>query len=245
MMTGGTAADEQHLQAHPWSVPVGVLAVVAIALADQVTKSIAEAVLTPGHFVPLLGPGVGWQLVYNPGGAFGLPAPSWIFLVVTVVVIVLVARALPQTPLLTASWAYGLLLGGAIGNVLDRLLRPGDGTFGGGYVVDFVAWGSFPRFNVADSAITVGFVLLVVALLIDERRARTAEASAAAADDTAADADLEEDTGLADDTDLADGSEQVDGAAATSGADDPATASDVPVGGDADASPADEMGRPR
>ncbi|MCC5948315.1 MAG: signal peptidase II [Nitriliruptoraceae bacterium] len=171
----GADAGTDVESAHPWAVQVGVLVVVGIALLDQVTKSIAEAVLAPGRFVPWLGSGVGWQLVYNPGGAFGVPAPSWIFLVVTVVVIVLVAKALPRTALLTAACAYGLLLGGAIGNVLDRLLRDGDGAFGGGYVVDFVAWGSFPRFNVADSAITVGFVLLVVAMLIDERRARVAD----------------------------------------------------------------------
>jgi signal peptidase II len=80
---------------------------------------------------------------------------------------------LPRT---SSSWqaaAYGLLLSGAVGNVIDRLVRDGGPdapSFGGGEVVDFVAWGSFPRFNVADSAITVGFVLLVLTLWLDERR---------------------------------------------------------------------------
>jgi signal peptidase II len=76
--------------------------------------------------------------------------------------------------------AYGMLLAGAIGNVLDRLFRPGDpDLWYGGYVVDFVAWGTFPRFNVADSAITVGFLLLVVALWREERRAGSAEPAGA------------------------------------------------------------------
>lgn len=152
---------------------VGLSVAVLFVVLDQVTKVFAEQLLEPGRFVPWLGPNIGWQLVYNPGGAFGLPAPAWIFLVVTVIVVVIVARTLPRT---SSSWqagAYGLLLAGAVGNVIDRLLRdggPAAPSFGGGEVVDFVAWGSFPRFNVADSAITVGFALLVLTLWLDERR---------------------------------------------------------------------------
>lgn len=155
------------------SVAVGLTVAAVFVVLDQVTKVLAEDLLERGRFVPWLGPNIGWQLVYNPGGAFGLPAPAWIFLVVTVIVIVIVARTLPRT---SSSWqagAYGLLLAGAIGNVIDRLVREGGPdapSFGGGEVVDFVAWGSFPRFNVADSAITVGFALLVLTLWLEERR---------------------------------------------------------------------------
>ncbi|MFO7776966.1 MAG: signal peptidase II [Nitriliruptoraceae bacterium] len=156
---------------HRLAVPLGLLVAAGLVVLDQVTKQIAEAALAPGRFVPWIGDHIGWQLVYNPGGAFGIPAPHWLFLLVTVGVVVLVARVLPRTPTLLGAAAYGLLLGGAIGNVLDRLLRAGDEGFGRGQVVDFVAWGTFPRFNVADSAITVGFVLLVLALLQEERRA--------------------------------------------------------------------------
>lgn len=157
---------------HPLSVRVGLLVTAIFVVLDQATKELAEALLEPGRFVPLLGPNIGWQLVYNPGGAFGFPAPSWVFLIVTVLVVVIVARALPRATTLLSSVAYGLLLAGALGNVLDRLFRPGDPDgwpFGDGYVVDFVAWGTFPRFNLADSAITVGFVLLVIALWREER----------------------------------------------------------------------------
>jgi signal peptidase II len=83
-----------------------------------------------------------------------------------------VVRSLPRCERLTTAAAYGLLLAGAVGNVIDRLARPGGPgapPFGGGRVVDFVAWGSFPRFNVADSAITVGFALLLIALVLEER----------------------------------------------------------------------------
>lgn len=162
---------------------VGLTVAAVLVGLDQLTKVLAERLLEPGRFVPMLGDRIGWQLVYNPGGAFGLPAPAWIFLVVTVVVIVVVARILPRT---SSSWqaaAYGLLLAGAIGNVIDRLVRdggPGRPAVGGGEVVDFVAWGSFPRFNVADSAITVGFVLLVLTLWWEERRVASQEAPAGA-----------------------------------------------------------------
>ena len=166
------------------AVRVGMLVTAALVVLDQASKEIAESVLDPGRFVAWLGSGVGWQLIYNPGGAFGLPAPSWLFLIVTVVVVVLVARTLPKATSLTAAVAFGMLLAGALGNAIDRLVRPGDpeGGFGGGFVVDFVAWGTFPRFNVADSAITVGFVLLTVSLWLEERAMRasseaTSEAS--------------------------------------------------------------------
>ncbi len=155
--------------ASPGTVRFALLLTAGMLVLDQATKVLAEELLIPGAYVPLLGDGVGWQLVYNPGGAFGLPAPAWLFLVVTAIVAVIVLRALPQTTSLTQAGAYALLLAGALGNVVDRLLRDGGETFGSGYVVDFVAWGSFPRFNVADASITVGFVLLVLALWIEER----------------------------------------------------------------------------
>jgi signal peptidase II len=166
---------ELTLPPHRGAVPVGILTAAALIVLDQATKALVEAQLVPGRFVAWLSDDIGWQLVYNPGGAFGLPLPPWVFLVVTVGVLVLITRVLPRTHTLLAAVAYGMLLAGAVGNALDRLLRSGADGFGGGFVVDFVAWGSFPRFNVADSSITVGFVLLVIALLIEERHADALE----------------------------------------------------------------------
>jgi signal peptidase II len=160
-------------------VVVSLLIAMGLVAADQATKELALARLAPGRFVSLIGPDVGWQLVFNPGGAFGLPAPHWVFLVVTVVVVVLVVRAVPSVPSLLQAASYGMLLAGALGNAIDRVTRPGDPSiaFGGGYVVDFVAWGTFPRFNVADASITVGFVLLLVALWRDEQAPFTDESA--------------------------------------------------------------------
>jgi signal peptidase II len=168
---------------HPRSVALGLSIAAVLVVIDQITKEIATSVLEPGRFVPLLGDHIGWQLVYNPGGAFGIGAPHWLFLIVTVIVTVIVVRALPRTSSKLTATAYGLLLAGALGNVIDRLFRAGGPdapAFGGGAVVDFVAWGTFPRFNVADSAITVGFALLVLALWLEERRHHAAEQAASA-----------------------------------------------------------------
>jgi signal peptidase II len=159
---------------HPLAVPVAGLIAAAGLVLDQATKQVALRVLDLGEQVPWLGDAIGWQLVENPGAAFGIRAPTWLFLVVTILVVTIVVRSLPQAPTLLQASAYGLLLSGALGNMVDRVVRAEDG-FLSGHVVDFVAWGSFPRFNAADSWITIGFALLVLALLLEDRRAGRAE----------------------------------------------------------------------
>lgn len=159
---------------HPLAVPVAGLLAAAGLVLDQATKQVALRLLDLGESVPLLGERIGWQLVENPGAAFGIRAPTWLFLVVTVVVATIVIRSLPVVPTLLQASAYGLLLSGALGNMVDRVVRAEDG-FLSGPVVDFVAWGSFPRFNLADTWITVGFALLVLALLLEDRRVSRAE----------------------------------------------------------------------
>lgn len=145
---------------------------VVVVLVDQAVKELVLAALEPGRFVPFLGPSIGWQLVFNPGAAFGLRLPPIIFPLVTIVLIVVIARSLEETTSWTITVAQGLVVGGALGNVIDRLVRPGDDSWIGGHVVDFVAWGGFPRFNVADAAITVGVVLFVGSALLEERANR-------------------------------------------------------------------------
>lgn len=155
--------------AHPLATPVAGLIAAGGLVLDQATKQVALRLLALGEMVPLLGDRIGWQLVENPGAAFGLRAPTWVFLVVAVLVVTIVVRSLPHTPSLLQASAYGLLLAGALGNIIDRITRAEEG-FLSGRVVDFVAWGGFPRFNLADAWITVGFALLVIALLLEDRR---------------------------------------------------------------------------
>lgn len=163
----------------PFLIQVALLAAAIVVVLDQATKELAASLLFPGRPVDVLADGWGLQLTYNPGGAFGFPAPSWFFLAVTVVVAVIVARNLPHVRDLGAATAYGLLMAGALGNALDRVFRtgdPDDPRFLHGHVVDFLAielpvTGAFPRFNLADVAITTGFVLLLLAMWREERAA--------------------------------------------------------------------------
>jgi len=148
-----------------------------VVVLDQFVKELVLAVLEPGRYVALLGPSVGWQLVFNPGASFGILLPPVVFPLVTLVLVVIVVRALSAPMGMRSVVAQGLVLGGAIGNLIDRLVRDGDGSAIGGYVVDFVAWGTFPRFNVADACITVGVVLFVLFTLLDERAERRAGSS--------------------------------------------------------------------
>lgn len=145
------------------------IAVVVVAL-DQATKVYAERVLELGEFVPWLSDSIGWELVHNPGAAFGLPVPAQVFPFVAIAVAVLVVVTLTRTSHALPATGYALLLAGAVGNLLDRVLRegdPGDPSLFHGHVVDFVAWGSFPRFNVADAAINIGVLLLVAEIVRD------------------------------------------------------------------------------
>jgi len=156
-------------------VRIGILLSVAfvVVVLDQFVKELVLAVLEPGRFVPFVGSRIGWQLIFNPGAAFGLRLPPVIFPIITSVLLAVIIRSLREPIGGWGLFAYGLVVGGAIGNVIDRLVRPGDGTVVGGYVVDFVAWGAFPRFNVADASITVGVVLFILLTLLAERRGRS------------------------------------------------------------------------
>lgn len=177
-----------------YSVVGGIVAVAAI-LIDQATKHWADVSLVRGRYIAVAGERFGWQLTFNDGGAWGFPAPSWFFLVVTVVVVVIVVRNLPLATSGRGASAYGLLLAGAVGNALDRVFRVGDAgdpRFLFGHVVDFVAvelprWfgplgGAFPRFNIADVAITIGFVLLAWELLVTPEPGEDAPETAAVQD---------------------------------------------------------------
>jgi len=152
--------------------------VAVVVAVDQAVKALALVLLEPGRFVPFLGDSIGWQLIFNPGAAFGIRLPPIVFPVVTVVLAVVVLRTLPQTTRTSAVLAQGLVVGGAIGNVVDRAVRPGDAVLFGGHVVDFVAWGGFPRFNVADASITVGVALFVLLTLLDDLAERRRDGAA-------------------------------------------------------------------
>jgi signal peptidase II len=137
--------------------------VVGVVVVDQLTKTWAVRELVDGP-TELLGSNVAFRLSRNSGGAFSLfQGFTPLLAVLAIVLAVVLVRALQRTRDPLVLIALALILGGAIGNLLDRVARsPG---FLRGEVVDFVDVGRFPVFNVADSAITIGAVLLFVAAL--------------------------------------------------------------------------------
>lgn len=146
---------------------------------DQATKVVAvESLPETGAPAGQFGP-FDFRLVRNPGGAFGIPGFPALFLVVTVLVLILILRALPRTDRLSLAAAYGLVSGGALGNVTDRLARAGDPGFGSGHVIDFLDLGWWPVFNLADVGIVVGAVAIAILLTIVDREERAAEAARA------------------------------------------------------------------
>jgi signal peptidase II len=159
---------------------VALLAVVAalVLALDQGTKAIALAHLTVGQRTPLLGDLFGLQLMYNSGAALSLASGmTWVFTVAAVGVSLVIIRVADRLGSRGWALALGLLLGGAVGNLVDRLVRPpGIGT---GHVVDFLAYGGWFIGNVADIAIVVAAVLIVLLTLIgigmDGRRGVPAE----------------------------------------------------------------------
>jgi signal peptidase II len=144
------------------------LAIVLVVLAlDQATKTWAVDELADGP-VSIIGSDVELRLSFNPGGAFGLfGAYTPLLAVVAAIMAVVLIRAVRAADDRLTVIALSLVLGGALGNLVDRAVRePGFLT---GRVVDFVKVGSFPSFNVADSAITVGAVALVIGAFLPRR----------------------------------------------------------------------------
>ena len=149
-------------------VAAALLAIVAI---DQLTKIWAVAALSDGP-AHVIGDFLLLEVTRNSGSAFsGFQGYTPILAVFAIVIAVFVARAVRQA---TDRWmlvGLVLVLGGALGNLVDRLVRsPG---FLRGHVVDIVAVGSFPVFNFADSCITIGAIVLIVRTLFGPAAAPT------------------------------------------------------------------------
>ena len=139
----------------------------AVIVLDQVTKQWALWALDTGP-IDLVWT-LRFRLTFNSGMAFG--AGSGIGPIIGIAALVVVAvlvRHTLQGESRRARLASGILLGGAVGNLLDRLLR-GEGWLRGS-VVDFIDFQWFPVFNVADMAINVGAVLLVIAMWLESRQ---------------------------------------------------------------------------
>jgi signal peptidase II len=151
---------------------VGLLAAIAatVVILDLISKIVIVATVQPGEPIRILGGLVYLSLIRNPGAAFSMATGmTWVLALIAIGVVIFIIRMAPR--LRSTPWAVslGLVLGGATGNLIDRIFRaPG---FLQGHVVDFVSvFGPnaqyFPVFNVADSAITIGGISLVITALL-------------------------------------------------------------------------------
>jgi signal peptidase II len=143
--------------------------ILAVAAVDQATKGIMLAWLDPGVPVPVIGDWLRFLLLFNPGAAFSMGENStWLFTTIQLGFVIGVAIAAPRISDRGMALGLAMIAGGAMGNLIDRLFRePG---FWFGHVVDFISVGGFAVFNIADSAITIGVVVFVIAMFADERR---------------------------------------------------------------------------
>lgn len=145
-----------------------VLAVaIGVVVLDQLTKAWAVAELAPrvGESIEVLGTFLRFTYVENTGAAFGIgSAYTWVFSIIAVTVAVVILRTARKLGSVPWAIALGGLLGGAVGNLIDRLTRePGIGQ---GFVVDFIALPYWPVFNIADIAVTTSAVAMVVLSLL-------------------------------------------------------------------------------
>lgn len=166
---GGAAGDDQGVpgaaQGRRRTSLLAATAIVALAL-DVLSKVVAVATLEGNPPMKLLGGGLYLVVYRNSGAAFSMATGlTWLLSLIALGVVVAIVRLAPR--LRSSGWAFGLglVLGGALGNLVDRLLRaPGPLR---GHVVDFLSLlapdGSvWPVFNLADSAIVCGGALLIL-----------------------------------------------------------------------------------
>lgn len=133
-----------------------------VLVLDQASKALALANLEPSVRVDLVGDVFGLRLVFNPGGAFGLlqDFPQFFFVASLLIVTVVLYLGLTSQ---RGSLPLGLILGGGLGNLIDRIARP-PAVFRG-EVVDMLDLSFWPTFNIADASIVIGVALMVLVTL--------------------------------------------------------------------------------
>ncbi|MBU1866676.1 MAG: signal peptidase II [Actinobacteria bacterium] len=139
---------------------VALIVAGAVVVLDQATKWMAVRALADGP-IPLIDGLLQFKLVENSGSAFSLfQGGGAVIALIAIAAVAMIVVIVHQLPSRLEALAIGLVLGGAVGNLLDRIFR-GDG-FLTGKVIDFIDFEFFWTFNVADSAITIGAILAVL-----------------------------------------------------------------------------------
>ncbi len=145
-------------------MPILILAVVVVIL-DQWSKYYVQSQMSLGMSIPVIPEIFHLTYILNPGAAFGiLENQRFFFVIIAVAMIATVVYLYPRLPSkpLLLRLGIGLMVGGAVGNVIDRIKT--------GYVVDFFDFRIWPIFNIADIAIVVGVSCIVYTLVFTEEK---------------------------------------------------------------------------
>lgn len=170
-----------------------VLALVALGgyAFDQISKALVVSSMTEGETARVLGDVLQLHFIRNPGAAFSFATGlTWVFSLIAAGVVVFIVWFARRIRSLRWATVFGLLLGGVLGNLTDRLFR--EPSFGLGHVVDFIStpWMMPAIYNIADSCIVVSMVLFMLLTIrgigLDGRRTTSADAAASAADESPA-----------------------------------------------------------
>ncbi|GAB47963.1 lipoprotein signal peptidase [Mobilicoccus pelagius NBRC 104925] len=164
--TSTTPAAGSRVLSRPRLTATMLVLAAAVWALDQATKQWALGRFTPGEAEPFLGRLLQFTLVFNPGAAFSM-GTAFTPVITVIMAAVGIGLLVASTRVGSRWWAMsaGFLLGGALGNLTDRLFRPPG--FAHGHVVDFLMLPDFPVFNVADSFITTAAVCIVLAAIKD------------------------------------------------------------------------------
>ena len=181
--TGSSTTPKGRLKKTPKMVANGsrafiwYLLALAVLIIDQWTKWLAETNLNFLEPVPVIEPFLNWTLAYNYGAAFSFLADQagwqkWFFAGLALVMSLFLIGYLVKAPRKARLLSFGLalVLGGALGNLIDRLLH--------GHVIDFIhvhyadVW-HYPIFNIADIGISIGVALIVIDMLFLEKKRDT------------------------------------------------------------------------
>jgi signal peptidase II len=172
--SGATPEPTTGSESAPSRLPaITALIAVLVLLADQGAKHLAVDRLTGRGRVDVLGDLFGFRLIRNSGAAFSIgTGATWVLTAIALVVVVVIVRISRRLGSRGWTLALGLVLGGALGNLSDRLFRAP--SFFHGHVVDFLELPHWPIFNLADMSIDTGAVLIALLSLrgigIDGRR---------------------------------------------------------------------------
>jgi len=156
------SADRERSRVRPRVLIVLVVVAAASIAIDQITKLLVVQNLELGEVVPVVGDLIQFHFVKNSGAAFSIGnAYTWIFSILAAAVTVFIVWFARRIRSFAWAVVFGLLLGGTIGNLIDRLFRePG---FGVGHVIDFLTIPLLPAiFNLADVSITAAMVLFLI-----------------------------------------------------------------------------------